>query len=94
MISEEQRDVLNRHLSLNEVIIVIDKLKLNKAPGPDGLTSEFYKVFQLILPLILLKVYCFALEGKLIPSTWHEAVMVLPKKRKDLSRPHSDPSHF
>lgn len=31
--------------NLEEITQAIDHLKPNKAPGPDGLTAEFYKKF-------------------------------------------------
>ena len=32
-------------VTLQRVISAIEHLKLNKSPGTDGITSEFYKIF-------------------------------------------------
>lgn len=83
-ISDKQREGLNKHLSLNKVLTAINGLRPNKAPGLDGLNSEFYKTFNFILAPVLYKVYPSVLEGNLIPSTWRESIMILlPKKGKN-----------
>lgn len=37
---------LEKPISLNEVLIAIDALKTDKAPGTHGFTPEFYKTFK------------------------------------------------
>lgn len=32
---------------MNEIIKAIDKMKVGKAPGPDGPLPEFYKMFKM-----------------------------------------------
>lgn len=49
IVLEEYKAALNQPISVTEIIGAIDRLKVNKAPGPDGLTSEFYKIFKLFL---------------------------------------------
>lgn len=44
---------INAPITKEEISKTIDGLKLNKAPGPDGLTSEFYKTFKNDLILLL-----------------------------------------
>lgn len=38
----EHQEVLDAPIQLSEVMQAIDILKLNKTPGPDGFTTEFY----------------------------------------------------
>lgn len=45
-IDEAQRDFCDQDISVDELKKNISKLKDNKSPGNDGLTGEFYKVFQ------------------------------------------------
>lgn len=56
-ISPEQLEILNVLISLSEIMIVIDALKTNKAPGPDGFIVQFYKTFKKILGPRLQKLF-------------------------------------
>lgn len=38
----EHRDVLESPIQESEILQAIDKLKLNKAAGPNGFIAEFY----------------------------------------------------
>lgn len=55
-INEHSKEVCDREVALDEIKNNIAKLKNNKAPGNDGLISEFYKTFQDDLVLFLLDV--------------------------------------
>ena len=44
-LSEDDAKVCEGLLSIDECSKAVDKLKLNKSPGSDGLTAEFYKTF-------------------------------------------------
>lgn len=48
-LSEEDREVLDFPIQEYEVIQAIDKLKLNKSTGMDGLAAEFYKKCEQVL---------------------------------------------
>lgn len=41
--SSDQANSLIKPISIEEVRTAIKQLKSNKAPGPDGLTNEFYR---------------------------------------------------
>lgn len=84
-ISLEQPKSLSSPISLNEIIIGIDILTTGKAPGLDGFTLEFYKMFKFSLPPKLYKLFVLALDYMKIPSSWREAsVVLIPKEEKDL----------
>ena len=44
-LTEEENNLCEGIVTLNECYEAIKKMKLNKAPGCDGLTVEFYKFF-------------------------------------------------
>ena len=52
----------------NEIELAIKELNKNKSPGPDGLTSEFYQMFQGQLTPMLKKVVDQAIERGGIPG--------------------------
>lgn len=83
-LSQEHKDLLDAPISQIEVSNTIKHLKLNKAPGKDGLPSEFYKCFQhLLLPKLTNLCNDLLLTGN-IPKSWLEAhIIVISKKDKD-----------
>lgn len=69
IISLEHHESMDALIRLQEVISVIETLGLGKALGPDGFTSEFYKMFKLILAPRLHEVFTLAFEAKRLQST-------------------------
>jgi hypothetical protein len=45
VLDKENRDLLMRPFSFEEIKIVVFSLKHNSAPGPDGIPSEFFQEF-------------------------------------------------
>uniref|UniRef100_A0A803SS30 Reverse transcriptase domain-containing protein n=1 Tax=Anolis carolinensis TaxID=28377 RepID=A0A803SS30_ANOCA len=83
-ISESQRECLNKKIEIEEIEKAIQRLPPNKAPGPDGLTSIYYKTFHDILCSPLQKVMNRILEGGNVPQTWENAnIVLIPKKNTD-----------
>uniref|UniRef100_A0A803THD1 Reverse transcriptase domain-containing protein n=1 Tax=Anolis carolinensis TaxID=28377 RepID=A0A803THD1_ANOCA len=83
-ISEKQREKLNRKIGEEEISRAIKKLPSNKAPGPDGFSMLYYKIFQDILIKPLQKVMNKILEEGKVPQTWNNAnIVVIPKGKAD-----------
>jgi endonuclease/exonuclease/phosphatase family metal-dependent hydrolase len=56
-ISDQTKQQLDQAININELKCALPRLKNNKSPGPDGLTSEFYKQFNDLLIPILHRVF-------------------------------------
>uniref|UniRef100_A0A803K9P7 Reverse transcriptase domain-containing protein n=1 Tax=Xenopus tropicalis TaxID=8364 RepID=A0A803K9P7_XENTR len=69
----------------DEVKMAIDQLHLKKAPGPDGLTAEFYKTFKDLLAPILVEVFRDCLGGGVLPPSMRLSSLVLLSKGKEPS---------
>lgn len=76
---------LTADLTVAEVKEAIDKLHLKKAPGPDGITAEFYKKFRDLLAPILVDVYKNCLENHLMPPSMRVSSLILLSKGKEPS---------
>jgi hypothetical protein len=61
--------------TVDEVEEAIDKLKNNKAPGPDNINSELTKIGKVELFKTLLKVICKVWETENIPQEREEGVI-------------------
>lgn len=79
--SSEDRELLNNPISQAELISAIGKLHNNKAPGPDGVTVEFYKEFKdcLMQPLLAALVQSFE-DGALLSSATEACISLIHKK--------------
>lgn len=84
-ISAPDKDLCDRPITLTEVVESIKDLKVNKSPGVDGLTSEFYQKFVKDFALLLLEVIYESIRLGSLPSTLTQILITLiPKPKKDL----------
>lgn len=83
---EQAKGLLEASVTLIEIVDAISSLPNGKAPGPDGLSSEFFKSFQDILSPLLLILFQELVDDPSRKVTFHRAAMVvLPKQDKDTS---------
>jgi hypothetical protein len=84
-ITIEDMENLTDSISENELWEVINNSPLNKSPGSDGLTTEFYKEYWLIIKHYLIKSLNHSLDrGKLNISQRRGIITLIPKPQKDL----------
>lgn len=82
-LSEDQKDMLCRPITEEEVSDTIKTLQRGKAPGPDGFGPDFYKTFRKIIVGPLTDMYVDSLEKGCLPPTLNLAhISVLLKKGK------------
>lgn len=68
-LSDDHREYLCQPITEEDIKTAIKSLPNKKAPGPDGLTCEFYKEFAHGLTPYLLEMYAEAYEvGSLLPN--------------------------
>lgn len=79
--SQTQKDRLNSPISREEVIAAINELQNNKAPGPDGLTPEFFKSFRSLLVDPLLKMLSHSFNSGHLPNTMMDTNISLILKK-------------
>uniref|UniRef100_A0A670K665 Reverse transcriptase domain-containing protein n=1 Tax=Podarcis muralis TaxID=64176 RepID=A0A670K665_PODMU len=81
-ISQENKLILNERISEQEVEGAIKNLQLGKSPGPDGLSSKYYKILKDFLIQPLMEVCNEIMEGKRAPESWKEAFITLIPKNE------------
>ena len=85
--NQEEIQNLNRSITSTEIKTIINNLLINKSPGLDGFTAEFYQKFREELTPILLKLFQKITEEGKLPNSFNEATITLiPKPDKDVTK--------
>ena len=81
----EYFQILDKELTTQELHAALSAMKVDKSPGDDGLTVEFYRAFwPQIHKLVLRSLQSAFQSGTLSPSQRWGMVRLLPKHGKDL----------
>nr|XP_033799899.1 uncharacterized protein LOC117360313 [Geotrypetes seraphini] len=80
---DDQVEQLNTPISSDEVLLGIKKLKLTKAPGPDGFGSEYYKILSDQISPALAGAFNALSESRGLGTPNMAHVVLLPKPGKD-----------
>ena len=94
-LNQEEIENLNRAITSKEIKTIIRNLPVNKSPGPDGFTAEFYQKFREELTPILLNSYRklqkkvnFQTHSMRPPSPWFQNQTKIPQKKKTTGQYH------
>nr|XP_043625572.1 uncharacterized protein LOC122596998 [Erigeron canadensis] len=69
-----------REVTNDEIKTAMFSIGENKAPGPDGITSAFFKnTWSIVGKDVLLAVHDFFRKGKLLPEINHTYIVLVPK---------------
>ena len=85
-LTDEQRDSIDKQLTMSECFAALKTFKKNKTPGNDGLTVEFYLTFWPLVGKCLVECLNFAhRHGELYTSQKQAMITLIEKKDKDKS---------
>ena len=85
-ISPEQKQFCDNEISMQECNEALEKMKLNKSPGTDGITVEFYRFFWNDIQKLVFDSIKHGFKEKTLSSEQKRGVIrLIPKKDKDLT---------
>ena len=87
ILNQKETEKFNRSITSMEIKTTIKNLPINKSPGPDGFTGEFYQKFGEELTPILFKLFQkIAEEGKLPNLLYEATITLIPIPDKDVTK--------
>ena len=82
-LTEAEAELCEGLVSLHECTEALGNMKLNKSPGLDGLSTEFYKKFWFLLGPLLVEVFNESFNNGKLPESQRQCVMTLLFKKED-----------
>ena len=80
--NQKEIEIMNNPITSTEIEAVIKYLLINKSPGPDGFTGEFYQTFrEELIPILLKHFQKIAEEGTLSNTYYKATISVIPKPK-------------
>ena len=79
--------MLNASVTYDEILYVINTMRNNKAPGPDGLIIEMFKSSKNLMIPKLLSLFNSILLSGVFPETWGNAIIHTLHKGGDVNIP-------
>ena len=89
-INPDSVSICEQPISYKEINSAIKNLKMNKSPGTDGLTAEFYMFFHKDIKQNLYDCINYSFQNKILSIEQRRGVLkLIPKKDKDLTNMRS-----
>ena len=82
-LNDTDSDVCEGKITLEECELAVARMKSNKSPGLDGITTEFYQKFWPDLKNILVNVYNNSFDCGILPFSQRQSVLSLIFKKGD-----------
>ena len=85
-LSENQKNLCEGKISTEEALYSLKQMKNGSCPGPDGISTEFIKVFWNHLSNVVVGSFNESFESGVMSSSQRKAVITLIHKGRDLPR--------
>ena len=82
-VSEEDKQICDKLLTVDELQVALKSMKRNKAPGPDGLPMEFYVTFWKHTSNVIKDSFSESLSEGELSTTQTRAIIRLIHKKED-----------
>ena len=83
-LSIEDKNYLEREITIDEIKVVINELKTNKAAGLDGVTSQMIANMGDLMENKLLELFNYIWISGTLPESWKQGEVVLINKKPPL----------
>lgn len=89
-LTQTQTDHLNEPITTDEIVQTINNLKQGKAPGPDRLSADYYKMITDQITEHLQLMFIDLMNGQeYLPTGTETHIKVIPKPGRDPELPNS-----
>ena len=84
---DDENHTLNRPISEAEVLLALRKIKLRKAPGPDGIIGEIIKYSGNQVVHFFVKFFNTLFYKGIFPDRWMESIVIPLFKKGNINNP-------